>query len=232
MARMMTERTSDILCAAIREFVKSGDPVSSGRLYEQYDFGIKPAMIRAELACLEGNGYLEQPHHSAGRVPSDLGFEFFTSRMLEDGLRASVFESLAELLKTRAWEAFLDDFSRRFRVVGVAGSEHDRHVHKRGLEYLVANFLDSGQKSVTDIVHDIESIDEQFGTMKELFPEEDILKVFIGKKSPCTRSTELALMVGDCIVDGERVFIAAIGPKRMDYEKVAKVLIGFKQYNY
>ena len=67
----MTDRTAQILEAAIQEFINTGEPVSSGLLYDRYDFGIKPAMIRLELDELEDGGYLEQPHHSAGRVPTD-----------------------------------------------------------------------------------------------------------------------------------------------------------------
>src|SRR5580700_8422643 len=78
----MNERTSQILEAAIQEFIDSGEPVSSGRLYEQYDFGIKPAMIRLELDALEEEGYLQQPYHSAGRIPTDRGYEFYAARAL------------------------------------------------------------------------------------------------------------------------------------------------------
>ena len=50
---MMTDRTAQILEAAIQEYINTGDPVSSGLLYDRYDFGIKPAMIRLELDELE-----------------------------------------------------------------------------------------------------------------------------------------------------------------------------------
>ena len=78
----MNERTAQILEAAIQGFINTGEPVSSGWLFDHYDFGIKPAMIRLELDKLEDDGYLEQPHHSAGRVPTDVGYEFFAKQLL------------------------------------------------------------------------------------------------------------------------------------------------------
>ena len=48
----MTERTEQILEAAIQEFIAAGEPVSSGLLFQKYEFGIKPAMIRLELDAL------------------------------------------------------------------------------------------------------------------------------------------------------------------------------------
>ena len=55
----MTQRSAQILEAAIQEFIMAGEPVSSGLLYDRYDFGIKPAMIRLELDDLEDAGYLD-----------------------------------------------------------------------------------------------------------------------------------------------------------------------------
>ena len=78
----MNDRASQILEAVIQEFIDTGEPVSSGSLYNKYDFGIKPAMIRLELDALEDGGYLEQPYHSAGRIPTDTGYEFYAKRAL------------------------------------------------------------------------------------------------------------------------------------------------------
>ena len=75
------ERTKSILEAVIKEFAKTGSPVSSSRLYENYDFGIRPARIRSELNSLVKLGYLDRPHTSAGRVPTNKGYVFFVILM-------------------------------------------------------------------------------------------------------------------------------------------------------
>src|SRR3989338_11101168 len=80
----LEERSSDILAAAIKEFIETGEPVSSGWLFDRYDFGIKPAMIRWILKDLDDAGYLAQPNYSAGRIPSDRGYEFYASYVLRE----------------------------------------------------------------------------------------------------------------------------------------------------
>lgn len=52
----MRERTKEILEAGVRQFIKTGLPITSERLFEEYDFGIKPAMIRCELNALDEEG--------------------------------------------------------------------------------------------------------------------------------------------------------------------------------
>ena len=65
--------------------------------------------------------------------------------------------------------------------------------------------------------------------MRKPLASEDSIQVFIGKKSPITRSEALSVIVGDYEVDGERVLLCAIGPKRMNYEKSARIFKGLKQ---
>src|SRR5690242_2022694 len=94
---MLTDRSFEILEAAIREFITTGDPVSSSLLYKRHNFGIRPAMIRAELSELAERGYLEQPYHSAGRVPSNRGYEFFAERVIAAERAAARVEELAQI---------------------------------------------------------------------------------------------------------------------------------------
>ena len=224
----MTERGAKVLEAVVREFAGFGEPVSSGMLYEKYNFGIRPAMIRAELAMLTDEGYLFQPHHSAGRAPTDLGFEFFGELALQ-GEYHRVHESgeFLRLLADRAWDEFLSTFSRHLGVLGVLG-ERETPVHKRGIEYVVRDLLSYAPESVAEAVREVECIDSKFSELADIFPEEDMLKVFVGKKSPVTKSKELSVMISDYNVNGERVFIVAVGPKRMDYEKTAQAMRGLK----
>ena len=67
----MEERRKQIFEAAIEDFIETGHPITSGRLYEQYNFGIKPAMIRRELAALDRDKYLIQTHPSWGITPTN-----------------------------------------------------------------------------------------------------------------------------------------------------------------
>jgi len=72
-----------VLRAVIDDYVESAAPVGSRTIARRYDLGVSSATIRNEMADLEEMGYLEQPHTSAGRIPSDQGYRFYVDRMLE-----------------------------------------------------------------------------------------------------------------------------------------------------
>jgi heat-inducible transcriptional repressor len=75
-------RKQSILQAVIFEYVSTADPVGSELLVKKYGLGVKSATVRNELADLSDLGYLEQPHTSAGRIPSDLGYRYYVDRLI------------------------------------------------------------------------------------------------------------------------------------------------------
>ena len=76
------ERKLKILSAIVETFVKTGEPVGSKALCEALDFSVSSATIRNEMADLAEMGLLEQPHTSAGRVPSHLGYRLYINRLM------------------------------------------------------------------------------------------------------------------------------------------------------
>jgi heat-inducible transcriptional repressor len=77
------DRTRDVLKAVVQEFITTGEPVGSNQLTRRGDFDVSPATMRNVLAELEELGYLEKPHTSAGRVPTDHGYRFFVDSLLQ-----------------------------------------------------------------------------------------------------------------------------------------------------
>ena len=71
-----------ILRAITDDYIRTGDPVGSRTIARKYELGVSPATIRNEMADLEELGYLEQPHTSAGRVPSDKGYRLYVDRLM------------------------------------------------------------------------------------------------------------------------------------------------------
>ena len=78
----MDERKQRILHAIIQDYIKSAEPVGSRTLAKNYNLGVSPATVRNEMADLEDLGFLEQPHTSAGRIPSAKGYRFYVDAML------------------------------------------------------------------------------------------------------------------------------------------------------
>lgn len=223
---MLNERTANILTAAVKEFINTGEPVSSERLYEHYNFGIKPAMIRWELNTLSEAGYLTQPHHAAGRVPTDRGYEFYVQNLLSENLPTNCARDLVNLFERRAWPEFLKEFSSELDVLGAASVFPERVVYKSMLANLIDR-LDWPAVELRSLVHDFENLEERLAAMQNFAIADDI-KVFIGRKSPITKSERLAVMGAGYRLDGNRVFVCAIGPKEMDYKKAVRIMKGLK----
>lgn len=78
------DRKQIILKAVVTDYVATAEPVGSHTLMSRYQFGVKSATIRNELAELADLGYLYQPHTSAGRVPSDRGYRYYVDKLMED----------------------------------------------------------------------------------------------------------------------------------------------------
>jgi heat-inducible transcriptional repressor len=83
MADELDDRARDVLRAVVQEFITSGDPVGSQQLTRRGEFEVSPATMRNVLSELEELGYLEKPHTSAGRVPTNQGYRFFVDSLLQ-----------------------------------------------------------------------------------------------------------------------------------------------------
>lgn len=79
----LDSRKQLILKAVVTDYVRTAEPVGSHVLASRYEFGVRSATIRNELAELSDMGYLHQPHTSAGRIPSDQGYRFYVDRLMD-----------------------------------------------------------------------------------------------------------------------------------------------------
>ena len=77
----LEERKLEVLRAIIEDYIVSEEPVGSKALAERHQLGVSPATIRNDMALLEEEGYIAQPHTSAGRVPTDKGYRLFVDRL-------------------------------------------------------------------------------------------------------------------------------------------------------
>src|SRR4051795_3818117 len=90
------DRAKRVLAALVREYIASGEPVASSVLVTAAGLGVSSATVRNVLARLEMDGFVQQPHTSAGRVPTDRGYRFYGDLLLESKRRhraASVVEA-------------------------------------------------------------------------------------------------------------------------------------------
>lgn len=78
---MLDDRKLAILRAIVADYVSSQEPVGSKALVERHNLNVSPATVRNDMAVLEEEGYITQPHTSAGRIPTDKGYRLFVDRL-------------------------------------------------------------------------------------------------------------------------------------------------------
>src|SRR3981081_4782573 len=77
----LDDRKLDVLRAIVEDYVATQEPVGSKARVERHTLRVSPATVRNDMAVLEEEGYIRQPHTSAGRVPTDRGYRLFVDRL-------------------------------------------------------------------------------------------------------------------------------------------------------
>jgi len=219
----MTERQIKILKALIEEYIKTAEPISSDFLSKKYDFGLCPSAIRIEMQFLIKSGFLEQPHTSAGRVPTDRAYRFFVDALEDyrDRERQSVEQALNRILNRQTKDQFrlagnltkfMADNSSALAIIHFLN--HDIS-WKEGWDEIIKEpeFMDL--EFVSNILNFLDNFEEK---IKELNPQG--IGIYIGHEIPISKSRNLSLVCSICpIPNNEKAFVSILGPKRMDYAK-------------
>lgn len=226
---MFDDRTYKILEAAIQEFINEGEPVSSKKIAKKYKFGVKDATIRSELNALTESGFLNQPHTSGGRIPTDKGYQFLANKVLEDFFNSvdnfhEQFNKMITILENDRWTNFIDIVSEDMKLLSAGYKNNEKETYKAGLDELFEKLEINTHDDFCQIAKDFEMLDERLEKLPQLIEKSDSPKIFIGKKSPITQSEHLSVIIDSYNLNGNKFYLALIGPKRMDYEKNIKYL--------
>lgn len=228
----MNDRQKKVLASVVTLYTETAEPVGSQALIERFRFPVSSATLRNDMAALEKEGYLYQPHTSAGRIPTDQGYRFYVEEeMLDEDLsREEQIRLRHELLVRRAREArmsrtvakLLSNFSGGFAVSGRPG---EGEFYDFGMKELLDNPEFHELDEVCRLVEALDIIDEKFdGLVSKL--KDDETRIFIGKENPIAGIPENCSMVVSPYrnKEGERGILAIIGPKRMPYAKNKSLL--------
>ena len=82
--RVLSERKERILKAVVESYIRAATPVASEALVREHGLGVSSATVRNEMAELEAEGFIYQPHTSAGRIPSEIGYRYFVQRLMQE----------------------------------------------------------------------------------------------------------------------------------------------------
>jgi len=208
-AMVLSDRQHDILNKAVFEYIDRAEPVSSSWLEEVYEMPFSPATIRNELSVLSEEGYLEQPHPSAGRVPTDKGYRFLVDELLNDADTDEIF------VEGDWYEAGkrLAEASSNLIIFFVP---QRGFLWKEGWEQVLQapEFEHKGQLgNFTKFLRDIEKWIQGFQTEKSL-------DIYIGEENSFSEQKDFSIMISvSSFMKREKGFMAFVGPKRMTYQK-------------
>jgi transcriptional regulator of heat shock response len=215
----MEKRKEKLLLSVIAEYIKKATPVASKMLAGRGGFKISSATLRNEMADLEEEGYLVQPHTSAGRIPTEAGFAFYLANLPEGKLEVASKEkkeleraartgdfpekNLAKVLAELTEEAVILAFGKN-------------DVYYTGLSNLFAKPEFHDQNLVYRIGEVVDHLDE---IINEIFEEtKEEIKVLLGRKNPF--SDACGAVVSRYRGKNKKVgLVAVLGPIRMDYGK-------------
>jgi transcriptional regulator of heat shock response len=212
----MHNRQQRILQAIIDAFIQTAHPVGSKMLYEDYDFKISPATIRNEMATLEREGYIVQPHTSAGRVPTNQAYRAMVNQMQPDN---QLMNRVRQDLSTVRDEYYLERTKEKlYDLVGILASatlpEVDRFFYVGVGNILRKPEFAADPGKTTRVVETIENELYEIISDLEVGPEGGI---YIGEENIIPEFSSCSLLAIPYSHKGFNGVIGVLGSTRMDY---------------
>ncbi|MFA5024736.1 MAG: hypothetical protein WC523_07360 [Patescibacteria group bacterium] len=215
---MISDRKKFLLETIIKEYVKTATPVSSGGLVEKYKLEISPATVRNEMMELEEEGYIYQPHTSAGRVPTELAYELIVADWQAADKKNSLRETEEKLLGQLFQKEETAYKQTAKAIAELANSTVFWAFHKNDLYYTgLANLFSQPEFKQVNAVCDMSGIIDR---LEEIIDDvfEDLgmgEQVMIGVKNPF--GNFLSTVLVKYKHNGQSGLFGIIGPMRMDY---------------
>ncbi len=230
----MDERQSKLLAAIIDQFIQTALPVGSKRLLESGDFTLSSATIRAEMSALEDQGFLEQPHISAGRIPTARGYRMYVKEFMDPVGQEKIVRQKFSSLKEQYFQR--KDQERAYEAVGLLSQMIPNVAfatvpHKPGVYYLgLANVLRQPEFQSNPLLASsvVEVLEERLTELLDHVEVDDKIRYYIGDEHVFPQIQSCSLMVTEYRQRDRKGMIGILGPMRMDYayNTVAMEMVG------
>lgn len=218
---MLTNRQEKLLAAIIEEYAEVAAPVGSSLLAKAFE--VSSATIRAEMAELERNGFIKQPHTSAGRIPTDKGYRHYVnavqdqqgvepSKREQRALSARVNSGTANEQTIRNAVETLVDLTSNLGLATIGDQ-----LYMSGLSNLFGQpeFMQKGQ--VQEVARLLDNLQPW---LREAAPNEP-LNVYIGQENPVGGSAGCSLIISRFRSPySDQSYIGVLGPTRQSYRGV------------
>lgn len=225
----MTQRRIALLLGLVSEYIRTGQPLGSTALARRLKMDVSPATVRAELHSLEDEGYVVQPHTSAGRVPTDQGYRFFVDQACQTAMAINKQDELSRQFSTlflaqqqllKATSRFLANLTH---TAAVSSQSEPADVQEAGLRELVQH----SDSHMIDELHELSALLEQLDErlVNQTIPKADSTAVYIGQEIPFMHAQHNSMLVRSATTtDGREMTLILVGPKRMSYQRNLSLL--------
>ncbi|HSX24911.1 MAG TPA: hypothetical protein VLG69_03015 [Candidatus Andersenbacteria bacterium] len=221
----MDYRLAHVLRGVVEEYIATGKPVGSERLLDVLGISVSSATIRNLLRDLEDLGYVEQPHTSAGRIPTDKGYRYYIDQLtFKDPTEQKV-----AAIKSK-YEEYQHEYERPAQAVAkmladmthamaITGWLSSRDIHGSGISQL---FRLPEEEETREAVREISLLFDNIESYIDDLVRRDFTdsQVYIGEENPVFASKHTSMIVRTMrLPTGETVLLLLAGPKRMPYRR-------------
>ncbi len=219
----MDERQSKLLAAIIDQFIHTALPVGSKKLLESGAFTLSSATIRAEMGALEDQGFLEQPHISAGRIPTARGYRAFVKQFMDIAGEEKIVRKKFETLREQYFRH--KDQERAYEAVGLLSQMIPNVAfatvpHKPGVYYLgLANILRQPEFLENPALASgvVEVLEERLTELLSKVEVDGQVRYYIGEEHIFPQIQSCSLIVTEYRQRDRKGMVGILGHMRMDY---------------
>jgi transcriptional regulator of heat shock response len=237
------ERNLRVLESLIRIHTESAEPVSSAAVARDLEHIWSSATVRNVFVELEQLGWLFQPHHAAGRIPTELGYRIFVERIIRPGFRPAELDQLlqGELdLQSNSLPEMLDEalnlVSRLSHALGISlvvlnpePSGPVRECRMTGVDELLEQPEFSDPEQLKGLIHLIQDSDPVGEYMENQVSYPGQVKVLIGSENSIDLLNSFSLVATRIHRHRETALLGVMGPVRMEYSLVLGAMEGLSR---
>lgn len=225
----MDYRHAHLLKGLIDEYIATGRPVGSERLLEVLNVSVSSATIRNMLRLLEEEGYVIQPHTSAGRIPTDKGYRYYVDRLTFKDPSEKQVRTLEG-----QYREYQEEYERPARAaakmlaelahaMAVGGWMQDRDIQGAGISQVFEGDEGESQEAAREISVLFDNIERYAHAFAD--KSEQALQVYIGSENPIFETEHTSMIVKTMrLPTGEVALLLLAGPKRMPYKRNVALL--------
>lgn len=222
----MNERQAKILCHLVHQYIAAAEPISSRAIGRKIGLPISEATIRTILHRLDEEGFLIQPHTSAGRIPTDTGYRYYVDSYRQTPLPKSASQNLRRRYQAESRRAPNPPSRVAARLLSQESGNLaitvwlDRgEIQDAGLAELLAYLAADGSENtvIREVAQLLKNIDSNLPLLASQLKNLEC-EIIIGRENPYFNFTSLSMLAKYTTdADGQPVILMLVGPRRIPY---------------